>query len=325
MNYHLKKTILSYGEMLWDILFLGYRVERKLPTETVLGGAPCNFAYRANSLGDSGIIASRLGKDDLGKKAFEQLSSLGLETTYIQWDDSHPTGTVPVTFDDSNNPNFTIIPDVAYDYIEMTDHLRDIASVSDCLCFGTVSQRSERSRQTLELILEISKSLKLLDINLRKDCYSPDTVIRSLEKADILKLNENELYEIAKMLGIRYSNPAQICEHVMNSYSLRYCVVTLGEKGVFGISDKDEHVYDAGYEVALADSVGAGDAFSAGFAHHILRGKTLAESCMFGNILGAIVCTKKGATATVTEEEIEEFKSRDLKRIHKCFFYLNFL
>ncbi len=114
----MKKTVLAFGEVLWDLL----------PTETALGGAVCNFIYRVNSLGDNGVIVSRLGKDELGEAACQRVSDLGLGTEYLQWDDRYPTGTVPVTFDDSNNPIFVILPNVAYDHIEMTHALREAAS-----------------------------------------------------------------------------------------------------------------------------------------------------------------------------------------------------
>ncbi len=303
----MKKIVLAFGEVLWDIL----------PTETVLGGAVCNFAYRINSLGDRGIVISRLGRDKLGRKAFARVSSLGLDTTYLQWDDDHPTGTVPVSFDENNNPDFVIIPDVAYDYIEMTEPLKVVASEADCLCFGTLSQRSPGTRETLKQLIELANdSLKLLDINLRKDCYSPDTVTYSLEKADILKLNEDELYELGGMLGIVSRDPLQLCEDILEGWSLRCCVVTLGEKGAFAMSEKGEKVYVPGYKVAVVDSVGAGDAFTAGFAYCVLRDMSLAEACEFGNVLGAIVSTQKGATAPFAEDEIKSFKNRKMERIY---------
>jgi len=303
----MKKTVLAFGEVLWDLL----------PTETALGGAVCNFIYRVNSLGDNGIIVSRLGRDELGEKAFQRVSDLGLGTEYLQWDNHHPTGTVPVTFDENNNPNFVILPNVAYDYIEMTHLLKEAASTADCLCFGTLSQRSEATRQTLKQLIELAdNSLKLLDINLRKDCYNIDTITYSLEKSDVLKLNEDELHEIAEMFDLTGRDALRLCENIMDKWSIQCCVVTLGEKGAFALSRKGEKVYVPGYRVDLADSVGAGDAFTAGFAYCILRELSLSEACELGNVLGAIVSTQKGATSPITQDEIESFRGRKIERIH---------
>jgi fructokinase len=301
----MKKTIVAFGELLWDIL----------PSCTVLGGAPFNFVYRVNSLGDTGLMVSRLGRDELGQKAFDQVTQLGLDTTSIQWDKHLPTGTVQVSFDEDNNPDFVIIPKVAYDQIELTDKLVGVVSNADCLCFGTLSQRSEKSRKTLEQLLEKSgQSLKLLDINLRKDCYSLETVSFSLQKADILKLNGNEVHQLGQMLGFSHQNIPGFCEEMLPKWSLKHCVVTLGEKGAFAISDSGEKVYVPGYKVKLADSIGSGDAFSAGFVHNILRGTSISQATLFGNVLGALVATKKGATSPVTLNEISLFRNQNFER-----------
>jgi len=155
-----QKTVFAFGEVLWDIL----------PDRTVLGGAPFNFAYRINSLGDTGLMISRLGSDELGKKAFEKVKTLGLKTNFLQFDEKLPTGSVQVAFDEENNPDYYIVPDVAYDQIEFTAELADAVTEADCLCFGTLAQRAEKSRKTIEQLLEKSaKSMKFLDINLRKN------------------------------------------------------------------------------------------------------------------------------------------------------------
>jgi fructokinase len=302
----MKKTILAFGEVLWDML----------PSCTILGGAPFNFAYRANSLGDVGLMISRLGRDELGRKAHEQIVRLGLDTKFIQWDDQFPTGTVEVSFDEQNNPDYFITPQVAYDQIELTDALVGVASIADCLCFGTLSQRLGKSGKTIEQLLNgASKSLKLLDINLRKDCYNLEIVTFSLQEADNLKLNEEEAGQLGLMLGIRHQSIPQFCEEMLERWSLRHCVVTLGEKGAFAMSTKGEKVYVSGYKIRLVDSLGAGDAFTAGFLHYILQQRPLAEACRFGNILGAIVCTQKGATQPVTLEQIDTFTNKDIERI----------
>jgi fructokinase len=301
----MKKTTVAFGELLWDIL----------PSCTVLGGAPFNFAYRVNSLGDTGLIVSRLGRDELGRKAFGQVVQLGLDTTYIQWDDSLPTGTVQVSFDEDNKPDYVIVPKVAYDRIELTDALIDAVSTADCLCFGTLSQRSEESRKTIEQLLERADiSLKLLDINLRKDCYSLETIIFSLQKADVLKLNDDEAHQLCQMLEVSNRNIPEFCEEMLTKWSLEHCVVTLGEKGAFAMSAGGERVYVPGYKVKLSDSVGSGDAFSAGFVNKLLRGTSISEAARFGNVLGALVATKEGATSEVTLDEIGLFRKQDFER-----------
>lgn len=301
----MSKKILSFGEVLWDLL----------PSDTVLGGAPLNFAYRADSLGDVGLMVSRLGQDELGKQAFDKMVELGLDTTYMQWDEEFPTGTVQVSFDQQNNPDYVIIPHVAYDYVELTEALSEVASQVDCLCFGTLAQRSEQSRQTLAKLLEASgDSLKLLDINLRKDCHSPQTIEFSLDNADILKLNEDEAHQLGRMLGISYTALPDLCKAILRDHSLQYAVVTLAEKGALAVSASGETVYVPGYKTDVVDSLGSGDAFSAGFIHKVLHGNSLREACEFGNVLGALVATQQGATVPISQGQIEQFRSCDWQR-----------
>jgi fructokinase len=307
----LKHTIISFGEILWDIL----------PTETKLGGAPFNFTYRVSSLGNRGLMVSRLGKDELGEKAIESVKSLGMETAFLQWDEKLPTGTVKVSFDELNNPDYVIIPDVAYDNIEIEDSLENVASDADCFCFGTLAQRSNRSRQSLERLIEAAaQAVKLLDINLRKKCYSPETVKSSLEKADILKCNGDEIREIARMLDIQHKFILEMCQALMEKYKLGYCLVTLDNRGAFVLSREGEKIYVQGHKVKLVDSLGAGDAFTAGFIHSILNKKTLRESGEFGNVLGAIVCTQEGATMPILQNDIDEFMKAGHEREHDFYF-----
>jgi fructokinase len=302
----MNKTILAFGEVLWDIL----------PSCTVLGGAPFNFVYRVNSLGDKGLMISRLGRDKLGRKAHEQIIQSGLDTHFIQWDDELPTGTVEVGFDEQNNPDYFIVPEVAYDRIETTQELLDAASTADCLCFGTLIQRAAQSRKTIEQLLEeAATGLKLLDINLRKECYSLETITSSLEKADVLKLNEAEAREIGRMLNISHHSLPEFCTQIMDKWSIKQCLVTLAEKGVFAASDDGRQVYVPGYKVKLADSLGSGDAFTAGFVHETLGGENLAAACEFGNVIGAIVATQTGATVAVRQADIDRFLQEDIERI----------
>jgi len=234
----MKKKVVAFGEILWDLL----------PTGAKLGGAPFNFAYRVNSLGDSGIIVSRLGRDELGKQAWDQAASLGMDTSNIQWDENWPTGTVQITLDENNNPDYFIVPGVAYDNMEITEALLTVASQADCFCFGTLAQRTPTARKTLEKLLDASgEAVKLLDINLRKNCYSTDTITSSLEKANVLKLNDDEACYLADLFGMPSDSLASLSEEIVQKFSLHCCVVTLGERGAFGASADNEKVYVPGH------------------------------------------------------------------------------
>ena len=296
----MQKTVLSFGETLWDILL----------DVTTLGGAPFNFAYRVNCLGEKGLMVSRLGRDELGRQAIEKVRELAVDTAYIQWDDEHPTGTVKVSFDAEHHPDYVIIPEVAYDYVETTDVLLAIAAEADCLCFGTLTQRSPTTRETLyQMIGAAGKAVKLLDINLRKKCYTPATVKESLRRADVLKLNDDEALQLAEMLNLAERAIDRIGEQLIERYQLSCCIVTLAERGALVTSKAGEKVYSPGYRVELVDSLGCGDAFSAGFIQRYLRGASSGECCRWGNTLGALVATQQGATEKVTDNDLSQFLS----------------
>jgi len=300
------KTVLAFGEILWDLL----------PTGTTLGGAPFNFVYRVHALGNRGLMVSRVGDDENGRKAIEMVRSLGLDTSLVQVDAVHPTGTVNVFLDADNNPDYYIVPGTAYDHIEPTEALAEAAGVCDCFCFGTLVQRSPETRDTLYRLLDLAgDALKFLDINLRKDCYREETVRESLRRADVLKLNDGEARELAGMLGLPLESLTQFAHAITRQAALKYCVITLGARGALGVSGKGEEVYVPGCRVDVADTLGSGDAFSAGFVHSLLGGEGLAAACEFGNILGALVATQKGGTAPVTQADIESFRKTPRDRV----------
>jgi fructokinase len=294
----MRKTVLSFGETLWDLL----------PSGPALGGAPFNLAHRVNSLCDRGIVVTRLGRDDYGRKALDQLTALGMEASHVQQDDHRPTGTVQVSFDAKRNPEFLIVPEVAYDFIEVTQEALELAAVADCFCFGSLAQRAPVSRQTLHRLLDVSNScLKFLDINLRKDCYSLQTVTGSLKRADILKMNLPEAHYLAELFEISLTSLPDFCAEMIEEWSLRCCLVTLGEHGVFAESVNGDKVYVPGLAIDVVDTCGSGDAFSAGFIHEYLQRKPLADCCRFGNQLGALAATRRGGNAPISPVELDRF------------------
>jgi len=304
----MRKTVLSFGETLWDLL----------PSGPALGGAPFNLACRINSLGDRGISVTRLGRDKLGCKAREQMAAWSMDASQVQTDDDHPTGTVQVTLDDKGNPKFFIIPDVAYDFIDVTGELLELAAAADCLAFGTVAQRARTSRLSLLRLLEAAgKAVKFLDVNLREGCFFRETITESLRKATVLKLNLQEAHYLAELFEISLSSLPEFCAEMIEEWSLSCCLVTLGEHGAFGASANGKKVYVAGHEINVTDTCGSGDAFSAGFIHEYLRGKSLAECCQLGNALGSMVAMQPGATTPIRMEEGREFLKARRRRFHE--------
>jgi fructokinase len=296
----MQKTVVAFGETLWDLL----------PAGPVLGGAPCNFAYRVNALGDRAIVVTRLGRDDLGQQAFERLQALGMDTTHVQWDEKRPTGTVPVKLDAKGVPDFTILPDVAYDFIETADALLNLASKADAICFGTLIQRTAVSRRTLYRVLDVAPgALKLLDINLRKACWSRETIAESLARADILKLNDSEVAALRELFGLRGKTLPALVREIRRRWSLEACVATLGERGAF-LAGRSDEARVPGVRVSVVDTVGSGDAFTAGFLHAWLRGRPLAECGRLGNALGSMVAAQPGATTPIAAADLAALFSR---------------
>ena len=294
MNHQM---ILSFGEALWDLL----------PTGEVLGGAPFNFAYRAHSLGCDSLMISRLGNDDYGRRAMDQITGLGMDKRLVQWDEERPTGTVQIELDAHNQPDYFIVPNAAYDRIELTDEMLVLAAQAKCICFGTLAQREEGSRATLlRLLDEMQGKIKLLDINLRKECYSTKIITQSLDKATMVKLNEDEAPYLSGLFSLPENIP-DFCAAMIERWALSYCVITLGDKGVFAASADGAARYAPGFQIELADPCGAGDAFTAGFIDRLFRGKALSECCRFGNALGALVAAQPGATVPVSLDEIQIF------------------
>ena len=292
------KKIAAFGELLWDLL----------PTGKLLGGAPANFIYRINSFGDQGTLLSKVGNDKAGRDAREAIRKLGLSDENIQTDYEFPTGSVKVKIDEHGIPDFKIITDVAYDHMEINAEMIDAFSQADCVCFGTLVQRYGISKNTLrELVHEAPDVVKFLDINLRKKCYTAASVEESLRMTNILKANDEELLITQELLGLKSKNLKDLAREVLETFNIKIILCTLGSYGAFCLTQDDVFHYDPGYQISLGDTVGAGDAFSAGFVHYYMNGKAIVEALRFGNAAGAMVATTIGATSPVSKEEILNF------------------
>lgn len=278
---------MGLGEVLWDLL----------PHGKQLGGAPANFAYMATLLGHHSTVASRVGGDALGKELRQRLGELGLDASALQVDAAHPTGTVIVHIDREGQPTYEITEDVAWDFLESTPEWLQSAAEADVICFGSLAQRSPRSCATVQEFLAAARpeALRIFDVNLRQRFFSAAVLFKSLRLASVVKLNDQELPVVMQELGLKYEGEESAADQLRRAFGLKLVCVTRGNKGslLVGENERDEH---PGFPVRVADSVGAGDAFTAALAHHLLKGSSLPATNAAASRMGAWVASQSGAT-----------------------------
>jgi fructokinase len=292
--------ILTFGEVLWDML----------PSGKLVGGAPANVALRLTERGLKTLLISRIGSDALGDELYQILQEKGIDLSLLQRDTKLPTGTVGVTLSQEGNAGYDIHKHVAYDAIELTPKLKEVASRATIICFGTLAQRSAVSRATLRSILSLApQATKVLDINLRKDCFKQETVDESLSHADVLKLNKSEVAYVAELVSVPYDSTKAFSQALMKKYNLHTILITLGEEGVEAFSCKDEHVFVPTKQISVVDTIGSGDAFTAGYVSEYVAGKPLFSCCYRGNTLGVLAATKKGGMGVITPEEVAAWEA----------------
>jgi fructokinase len=290
-------VMVGLGEILWDLL----------PSGKQLGGAPANFAYMANVLGDEGIVASRTGDDDLGHEACEMIKTLGLNNSLIQIDGEHATSVAKVLIDSAGQPEFSIASDVSWDHLEWTAAWKDLAARANAICFGTLAQRSQMSRATVHRFLQASgkNALKIYDVNLRESFYSKDIIIDSLRLSNIAKLNADELGRVCDLLEIHGQTDHERSKQLLIDFDLQLVCITRGATGSLLVS-ADQIVEHNGFRVKVVDAVGAGDAFTACLAHHYIRGRSLQTISELANGFASWVATQTGATPKVPSRGLQE-------------------
>jgi fructokinase len=281
-------TVVGLGEMLWDLF----------PAGKQLGGAPANFAYMTALLGDRAVVASRVGKDRLGNAAARRLTRLGLPATFLQVDTAHPTSTVNVTVDAQGQPKFEIIEKVAWDYFEWTAQWQTLAAEADAVCFGSLAQRSAQSRVTILAFLEALRpaTLRIFDVNLRQAFFNKDVLAESASRADIMKLNDDEVMRVTELLGGAAPDQQSAARWILEKFGgVKLVCVTRGATGSLLVTPDatDEH---PGYAVKVQDTVGAGDAFTAALVHKYLRRAPLRAMNAAANQMGSWVASQVGAT-----------------------------
>lgn len=278
--------VVGIGEVLWDVF----------PTGKQIGGAPGNFAYGVSQFGLSAVAVSALGRDDLGREASDVLSSKGLSLCCPEVD--APTGIVEVSLSEGGIPSYEIIEEVAWDNIPFTEDLALLAQETEALCFGSLAQRSPQSRETIRRFIAAmpqgEQVYRVFDINLRKQYYSLALIEESLELCNVLKINDEELEIIGKILGIESLNAEARCRHILSAYGLKMLILTCGTKGSY-IYSPEGVSYQATPLVQVVDTVGAGDSFTAAFIASLLLGRTIVEAHRKAVEVSAYVCTQSGA------------------------------
>jgi len=274
------------GELLWDLL----------PTGACLGGAPANFAYITQLIGDEGIVASRVGRDRRGDEAMQRMAELGLSADHVQRDGGHSTGTAGVEIDARGQANFEIAENVAWDFLEWTRHWQHLATGTDAVCFGSLAQRSEGSRATIRRFLKATPpgTVKIFDVNLRQAYYSGDVLAESLKLADLVKVNDEELPKIVGLQQFPHNDEISSARRLLEAYELKMVCVTRGPRGSL-LVERERACEHAGFRVKVADTVGSGDAFTAGLVHEYLRGQPLEVMSETANRVGAWVASQMGA------------------------------
>lgn len=278
-------SAVGLGEVLWDLL----------PDGKLLGGAPANFAYHAKGLGAEAFVVSAVGTDDLGQEILAQLTHNGLDTRYIHQDPEHPTGRVTVTLNAAGTPSYVIHTEVAWDFTPWNPALEDLAERTDATCFGTLGQRCPVSRNTVRRFLEVTPehSLRVFDINLRQQFYSASIIHEMLTLSNVLKLNDEELPMVAQLLAMEGAETA-LLEELLQRYDLKLVALTRAAKGSL-LCTRQGWSDHPGSAVTVADTVGAGDAFTAALVMGLLENRPLDMINARANRLAAYVCTQKGA------------------------------
>jgi fructokinase len=292
--------IISIGELLWDILPAGPR----------LGGTTTNFAAFSSRLGNRAALVSSLGDDDYGRAARPLLEKANLDLSLLQQTD-HPTGTVEVTFSADRQPVYTIHTEVAWDYIRLTGDVVEAAHGADAVCFGTLGQRHEVSRSTIRGFVEATppRCVRVCDINLRMPFCTPETLAWSLSHATIIKCSDEELPQVFALLGKQApAAPREAAQILLQCFPACLLVaLSLGAHGCLAAT-RQATVTHPGFPIKVVDTVGAGDAFTAGLTHAYLRGASLPQMAEAGNLCGSYVASLPEATPQLSPAFLEHMK-----------------
>ena len=285
--------VVGMGEALWDVL----------PEGKKIGGAPANFAYHVSQFGLTSCVVSAVGDDALGKEITENFTSKGLNQLIAEV--PYPTGTVQVEIDPAGVPQYEIKENVAWDNIPYTARLEQLAERTKAVCFGSLAQRNVVSRNTINRFFDAmprtADSLVVFDVNLRQGFYNKEIICNSMKRCNILKINDEELVTVSRMFGYPGIVLQDKCWILLGKYNLKMLILTCGINGSYVFTPGNVS-FQPTPKVEVADTVGAGDSFTAAFIASILKGKSVQEAHSLAVQTSAYVCTKKGAMPILPPE-----------------------
>lgn len=292
----MKDIVVGMGEALWDVL----------PEGKKIGGAPANFAYHVSQFGLPSCVVSAVGADPLGKEIIENFTSKGLNQLIEEV--PYPTGTVQVEIDPAGVPQYEIKENVAWDNIPYTARLENLAANTKAVCFGSLAQRNVVSRNTINRFLDAMPDtddrLIVFDVNLRQGFYTKEILCNSMRRCNILKINDEELVTVSRMFGYPGIDLQDKCWILLGKYNLKMLILTCGINGSY-VFTPGSVSFQPTPKVEVADTVGAGDSFTAAFISGILKGRSVAEAHSRAVQTSAFVCTKKGAMPELPAELTE--------------------
>ena len=278
--------IVGMGEVLWDVF----------PTGKKLGGAPANFAYNVSQFGLDGRVVSAIGDDALGDEILKSFNNKSIK--YLMPKVNYPTGTVQVNLDEEGVPCYEIKEDVAWDNIPFSDELKRLALNTRAVCYGSLAQRDEVSRKTINTFLDAMPKgedfLKIFDVNLRQSFYTKEVLKSSFEKCNVLKINDEELVAVSRMFGYPGIDLQDKCWILIAKYNLKMLILTCGTNGSY-VFKPGKVSFQETPKVSVVDTVGAGDSFTAAFCSEYIKGKSIEEAHKFAVEVSAYVCTQSGA------------------------------
>ncbi len=288
-------SISCFGEILWDCFASG----------KCLGGAPLNVCLRLNSLGIKAQILSAVGDDALGHELLDVIKKRKINSNFIEIITDKKTSTVEVILDHKGSASYEIIADTAWDNIPLTPALIEQVKSSDIFVFGSLVGREKVSSNTLKQLIDVAQ-FKIFDVNLRKPHYDIKTIVELMQSADFIKLNDDELYEIAYAMGSKYNSLEQNLEYIADKTKTPLMCVTKGSHGAL-LKINDKNYYNSGYLIKVVDTVGAGDSFLGSLIYQLCTSTNAQNAIDFACAVGAMVAQQHGATPELTITDIDQF------------------